>query len=305
MFQKIQYYLLLHVIIFMWGFTGILGKLIHIDALYIVWHRILIALVSLLIGLYFLKMPMRIPNRKLMLKTLGVGMIVATHWITFYTSIQLSTASLGILCLSTTTLHVTWLEPLILKKRFSWVECLFGCLVIFGIYFVSDSFDAKQNLALIIGLFSALCAALFSVFNAKLAEEVPASSITLHEMAIGLVFMTIVLASQGMLNGNLFKMTGSDFSWLLFLVIMCTSFAFLATIEIMKRLGAFTVALSINLEPVYTILLAIPILGENDLLNNDFYIGSAMIIAVVIANVVYKAIARSRQAAKEAKRLNS
>jgi drug/metabolite transporter (DMT)-like permease len=305
MFQKIQYYLLLHIIIFMWGFTGILGKLIHIDALYLVWHRILIALISLLIGLYLLKMPMRIPNRRLMLKTLGVGMIVATHWITFYMSIQLSTASLGILCLSTTTLHVTWLEPLILKKRFSWVECLFGCLVIFGIYFVSDSFDAKQNLALIVGLLSALCAALFSVFNAKLAEDVPASSITLHEMVIGLVFMTVVLASQGMLNGNLFKMTGSDFGWLLFLGIMCTSFAFLATIEIMKRLGAFTVALSINLEPVYTILLAIPILGENDLLNNDFYIGSAMIIAVVIANAVYKAIARNRQAAKETKLLDA
>jgi len=279
----------------MWGFTGILGKLIEIDALYLVWYRILIAFLSLAVGLYLLKMPMRIPDRKLMLKTLGVGMIVATHWITFYSSIQLSTASLGILCLSTTTLHVTWLEPLLLKKKFSWVEFLFGCLVIFGIYFVSDSFDADQLKALMIGLFSAFCAALFSVFNAKLAEDVPASSITFHEMGIGLVFMTIVLASQGMLNGRLLHMTGSDLGWLLFLGICCTSFAFLATIEVMKKLGAFTVSLSINLEPVYTILLAIPILHENDMLNGDFYAGSAMIIAVVIANAVYKSIIRTRR----------
>jgi len=294
MFRKFQYYILLHVIIFMWGFTGILGKLIGIDALYLVWYRVLIAFSSLAIGLYLLKMPMRIPDRKLMIKTLGVGIIVATHWITFYSSIQLSTASLGILCLSTTTLHVTWLEPLVLKKKFSWVEFLFGCLVIFGIYFVSDSFSPKELNALMIGLFSAFCAALFAVFNAKLAEDVPASSITFHEMGIGLVFMTLVLASQGMLNEKMFEMTAGDLGWLLFLGILCTSFAFLATIEVMKKLGAFTVALSINLEPVYTILLAIPILNENEMLNGDFYVGSAMIIAVVIANAVYKSIVRSK-----------
>lgn len=295
MLQKFRYHIWLHLIIFMWGFTGILGKLIGIDALYIVWHRLVIAFLSLVIGLYLLKMPMRIPDRKMLLKTLGVGIIVATHWLTFYVSIKMSTASLGILCLSTTTLHVTWLEPLVMKKKFSWVEFLFGCLVILGIYFVAGDFNARELQALIVGLCSALCAAMFAVFNAKLAEDVPASAITLHEMLIGIVFMTIVVASQGKLNESMFRMTISDFSWLLFLGIMCTSFAFLMTIEVMKRLGAFTVSLSINLEPVYTILLAIPILHENEMLNNQFYFGSVMIIAVVIANAVYKTLRRKRQ----------
>lgn len=301
MFQKYRYHILLHIIIFMWGFTGILGKLIHIDAQYLVWHRILISLVSLLIGLYFLKIPMRIHNRKRMLQVFGVGIIVALHWITFYTSIKLSTASLGILCLSTTTLHVTWLEPLVFKKRFSPVEFLFGLLVVFGIYFVSDDFTEEQYLALGIGLFSALCAAFFSVFNAKLAEDVPSSAITLHEMAIGLVFLTGMLFFNGTLNEQLFHMTWSDFGWLLFLGVCCTSFAFIATIEVMKRLGTFTVSLSINLEPVYTILLAIPILNEDELLNGNFYIGSALIILVVIANAIYK----SKQREKEAKTLQN
>jgi drug/metabolite transporter (DMT)-like permease len=296
MFEKFRYHILMHVIIFMWGFTGILGKLIHIDAFYIVWFRILIAFLSLAAGLYLLKMPMWIPDRKLLLKTLGVGVVVAAHWITFYSSIQLSTASLGILCLSTTTLHVTWLEPLLLKKPFSRVEFLFGCLVIFGIYFVSDSFDAAQLKALGIGLFSALCAAFFAVSNAKLAKAVPASSITLHEMGIGLVFMTVVIAGRGMLHSDMFRMTGRDFGWLLFLGILCTSFAFLATIEVIKKLGTFTVSLTINLEPVYTILLAIPILQENEMLNGSFYAGSAMIIAVVIANATYKSLVRSKTA---------
>lgn len=294
MLRKYQYHILMHLIIFMWGFTGILGKLIEIDAFYLVWYRILIAFISLAIGLYFLKMPMRIPDRQLLLKTLGVGVIVASHWVLFYLSIKLSTASLGILCLSTTTLHVTWLEPIVFKKRFSWIEFLFGCLVIFGIYFVANDFDREQNNALIIGLISALCAALFAVFNAKLAEDVPASSITLHEMGIGLVFLTVVLLCKGMVNTQMLEMRWEDLAWLLFLGVMCTSFAFLATIEVMKKLGAFTVSLSINLEPVYTILLAIPILHEHEMLNSSFYAGSALIIVVVIANAIYKSMMRRK-----------
>lgn len=288
MFQKYRYHLLMHLIIFMWGFTGILGKLIHVHELNLVWHRILIAFISLLIALYFLKMPMKIPSKIDRWKVFGTGLFVATHWITFYASIKLSTASLGILCLSTATLHVTWIEPLVFKKKFQPIEFLFGLLVIVGIYFVSSDFKGNQITALLLGLFSALCAAVFSVFNAKLAEKVPASAITLHEMGIGLVFLTVVLFFSGGLNSQLFVMRWEDFGWLLFLGILCTSFAFIATIEVMRRLGAFTVSLSINLEPVYTILLAIPILNEHELLNNKFYMGSAMIIVVVIANAIYK-----------------
>jgi drug/metabolite transporter (DMT)-like permease len=288
MFSKYKYHLLLHVIIFMWGFTGILGKIIHIDALNIVWFRVLIAFVSLFFALKWLGLPRKIADRKTRWKVFGVGIIVAVHWMTFYTSIQLSTASLGILCLSTTTLHVTWLEPLIMKKRFSWVEFGFGLIVVLGIYIVSSGIHASHLNALYIGLFSALCAALFSVFNAKIAEETPASAITLHEMGIAFLFISVIFFAQQKLTSDLFKMSGSDLGWLLFLGIACTSFAFLATIEVMKKLGAFTVSLSINLEPVYTILLAIPILHEDKMLSGNFYWGSLLILLLVIANGIYK-----------------
>lgn len=279
----------------MWGFTGILGKLIHLPTLQLVWYRILIAGLAMVIGLKLLGFPMRIPNKKRRLQVLGVGILVATHWLTFYESIQLSTASLGILCLSTATLHVTWLEPIIFKKQFSWIEFSFGLLVIGGIYFVSSDFDPKQYFALGLGLFSALCAAMFSVFNAKIAEDTPAPAITFHEMIMGFVVITIALAFRGELTAKDLSMTWSDFWWLLFLGIVCTSFAFIATIEVMKRLGAFTVSLSINLEPVYTILLAIPILNEDEILNGNFYAGSAMIILVVVANGVYKGIVSKKR----------
>ena len=278
----------------MWGFTGILGKLIHLDAYYLVWHRVLVALVALGIALAFMRKPLKPANFKSFLKIAGVGFFVVLHWMTFYKSIQLSTASLGILCLSTATLHVTWLEPIIMKRKFSWIEFLLGTLVIYGIYFVSSDFDANDKEALIYGLFSALFAALFSVFNAKLAQDTPSYQITFYEMVSALVFLTIVLLFQGNLTAELFNMTMSDFLWLLFLGIMCTSFAFLATIEVVKRLGAFTVSLSINLEPVYTILLAIAILNEDKMLGSHFYIGSAVIVVVVIANAVIKYYLKSK-----------
>jgi drug/metabolite transporter (DMT)-like permease len=287
----------------MWGFTGILGKLIQLDAFVIVWHRVLIAFVALGIGLVYLKKSFKINSTTNLWKVFGVGIIVALHWMTFYKSIQLSTASLGILCLSTTTIHVTWLEPLIMKRKFSWIEFGLGLLVIYGIYFVSSDFKADDFEALAYGLTSALCAALFSVFNARLAQDIPSSTITFYELLIGFIFMSVVLLFTGDLNENLFTMTMSDFLWLLFLGILCTSFAFLATIEVVKRLGAFTVSLSINLEPVYTILLAIVILNENELLGFQFYMGSAIIVIVVIANALIKYQLSRYQTKKEKKNL--
>ena len=289
MFSKYKYYILLHFTIFIWGFTGILGKLIHLEAINIVWFRILIAFLSLIVGLWLLKLPIKIQNKKQFWATLGVGVFVTLHWLTFYHSIQLSTASLGVLCLSTTTLHVTWLEPLVMKRKFSWLEFSMGVVVIFGIYIVSDDFKGKELEALAFGLTSALCAALFSVFNARLAQDgVPASALTIHEMGVGLVFMTIVMLATNKIHAEMFVMRLEDLAWLLFLGIICTSIAFLTTIEVVKKLGAFTVTLSINLEPVYTIILAILLLKENKKLDNSFYIGATLIILVVLANAVIK-----------------
>ena len=267
----------------MWGFTGILGKLIKLDAVLIVWYRVFIAATFLACYFVFTKKSFKV-ERKHWLKIALVGLIVASHWLTFYYAIQLSTASLGILCLSTTTLHVTWLEPIVMKRKFSWFEFALGSVVIFGIYFVSGDFTPREMKALYIGLTSALCAAMFSVFNGKLVHEVPSTHLSFYELSTGFIGISIFLLCTGKLNGEVFEMTYSDLGWLLFLGILCTSFAFLVTMDIVKRLGAFTVSLSINLEPVYTILLAIFILKEHKLLNTNFYIGSLIIILVVILN---------------------
>lgn len=299
MFARYKYHLLLHLIIFVWGYTGILGKQILLEPIKIVWFRVLIAFLSLAIGLKLLKKPMRIQSRKQLLATLGVGLIVAVHWFMFYQSIYLSTASLGVLCLSTTTLHVTWLEPIVMKRKFSWFEFSLGAIVIYGIYVVSENFSAQDYEALAYGLTSALCAALFSVFNARLAKDgVPSSSLTIHEMGMGLVFLSVVLLFQGKLTPDLFDMRWKDLWLLLFLGVICTSVAFLLTIDVVKKLGAFTVSLSINLEPVYTIILAIIILKENKELGSNFYVGAGLIILVVITNALIKYYFSKRTSSK-------
>jgi drug/metabolite transporter (DMT)-like permease len=275
MLSKYRYHLLLHFIVFIWGFTGILGKLIHIDAYYIVWHRTWIAVLGVLLYLVFSGRKILLSNKKTALQAVGVGLIVAMHWMTFYKSIELSTASLGILCLSTTTIHVTWLEPLLFKKKFSFSEFVLGLLVIYGIYYASDDFSLKDYDALIYGLFSAFFAALFSILNAKLVQETSSYQLTVYELS-------------GELNVTVFQMSLIDFLLLLFLGLICTSLAFIVSLEVVKRLGAFTTALTINLEPVYTILLAVVILNEDAVLSNSFYIGSIIIVAVIFINALLK-----------------
>lgn len=288
MLAKYKYFFLMHAIIFVWGFTGILGKLIHLSPEVIVWYRVIIASIGLLFLLPILKIPYKLERKKDGWKLILVGVITCLHWVAFYKSIALSTASLGILCLSTTTLHVTWLEPIIMKRKFSWLEFALGLIVIYGIYFVSSDFKADEYEALAYGLSAAFLAALFSVSNAKLAQTIPSPQITFYEMLTGIAFLSIWLYLDNQLTSEALSMTMSDFWWLLFLGIVCTSLAFALMIEVVKKLGAFTVSLSINLEPVYTIVLAIFILKEHQLLGLNFYIGSLLIILVVLANSVIK-----------------
>lgn len=254
------------------------------DSIAIVFHRVVIAFVSLGIMMVILKRSFKVPSKIRLIQIAFTGIIVGLHWLTFFHAIQLSTASFGVLCLSTTTLHVSWLEPIIMKRPFSWMEFLLSVIVVFGIYFVSGDLEGNHLLALIYGLSSALFAASFSVFNAYFAQDTAPSTITFYEMLVAAVAIGIMLLSMGRFNAELFTMSWSDLGWLLFLGVLCTSFAFLATIEIVKHIGAFTASLSINLEPVYAIILGILILNENEELNADFYVGAAIIVGVVFLN---------------------
>lgn len=287
--NNLKYQVVLHLIIFIWGFTAILGKLIDADAFVLVWYRVVIAFISLFFFLIFLKRDLRFKDKRALLKVLGVGILVALHWLFFYLAIKVSTASLAIICLSTATIHVAWLEPLVMKRKPLKSEFVLGLIIVLGIVLITGKVKGEGVFyGVIFGLVAALLAALFSTFNAKLIHTVSASKITLYEMLSASVIMTIVLAIIGDLNIETLTLTTNDLLLLLFLGVICTSIAFLVTVEITKYLGAFTVTLSINMEPIYTLGLAIWLLQEHQELNSYFYIGSVIIVGSVFGNAIVK-----------------
>lgn len=300
MLTKYKYHIVMHLIVLLWGFTGILGKVINLDAIPLVWYRVLIAGAVIGIIMLITKRSFKIADKKVLWSILGVGVLVGLHWATFFQSVQLSTASFGILCLSTATFHVAWLEPLVMKRKPITLEFVFSSIIIVGVYFVSgDLAESDKLLALLFGMASAMFAAMFTVFNAKLVQKETPIKMTFYEMLSATIVMSVVLIVQGDLEKHLLNLSMEDIGWLMFLGVVCTSFAFLVVIEIVKYIGAFTASLTINLEPVYTILLAIPFLNEHEKLNSEFYVGAGLITLVVILNGVVKSIGNKRLKKKE------
>ena len=279
---RLKEFLLLHGIIFLWGFTGIIGKLLHQESFIIVWYRVFIASLGLLAYLWFTKSSFSV-KRTHILPVVLVGIVVALHWITFYYAIQISTASLGILCLATTTVHVVWLEPLIMKTAFQWKKLFFSLMVVAGVAFIARDFKGDVLLATGIGLLSALLAGIFSVSNAKLSQTIPAPILSFYELTTGWVGISLYLLIT-QVPAKMFYLSWSDLWWLLFLGLVCTSFAFIVAINLVKKLGAYTVSLTINLEPIYTMILAVVLLNEHKVLSIEFYVSAFLIVGALLLN---------------------
>jgi drug/metabolite transporter (DMT)-like permease len=297
MSKKIQYTIIIHLVVIIWGYTGIMGKAITLPATEMVWWRLGIAVISL--GLLFPLIQKKLTkiSLDLWIKTLFVGVLVGLHWITFFHSIKLSSISLGIICLSTTTLHVSWLEPLIKKTKFNVLDLVLS-IVVFGGMFLISTQQTGNIVAISVGLLSAFLAALFSVSNAVLVEKMPAPQLTLIELSSGFLVLSLFIIFQGDMNVALFSKIDADLFWkLLFLGVVCTSIAFILAVNATKYLGAFTVSLTINLEPVYTIILALIIYPGSEKMDPLFYIGSAIIVSAVVTNGIIKNKQRRRERA--------
>ena len=264
-----------------------MGKAIDLPATEMVWWRLGIAVLSL--GILFPLIQKKITkiSPKLWLITLGVGVLVGMHWITFFHSIKLSSISLGIICLATTTLHVSWLEPLIKKTKFNYMDLFLSVAVLGGMLLITTRETANLE-AIAIGLTSAFLAALFSVSNAVLVEKMPSPQLTLIELSSGFVVLTLFMFFGSGFYSGMFNMSADLFWKLIFLGVICTSVAFILAVNATKHLGAFTVSLTINLEPVYTIVLALIIYTESEKMDPMFYVGAAIIVVAVIANGILK-----------------
>ncbi|MFD0861240.1 DMT family transporter [Sungkyunkwania multivorans] len=283
---KLKNYLHLHFIVFIWGFTAVLGALITIDAIPLVWYRMLMASGFIFIFIYIRKIPLKIPKRVLF-GFLFAGLLIALHWLTFFKAIKVSNVSITLAMMSTGAFFTAIMEPFFYKRKVIWYELFFGLVVIFGLLIIFN-IEADHTLGIIYGLISAFLSAVFSIINGKFAKEHNASVISFYELLGGMGFISIYLALNGDFSIDLFKLPAMDWVWLVMLASVCTAYAFIASVAVMKYLSPYTVMLTINLEPVYGILLAFVVFGEKEQMSHEFYLGAVIILLTVIANGIVK-----------------
>ena len=290
-------YLLLHFIVLIWGITSILGLLISLPSLELVFYRTLLAAIGVAVLMGIRKESLRVAPMDL-LKIVGVGVLISLHWIFFFWSAKVSTASVCLAGMATTSLWTSFLDPLINKKRIKSFEVALGLLVISGLLVIFQ-FENGYWLGLFMALAAAFLSALFSILNGRLTFRYSPYQITFYEMAAASLVALLFLPLYSYIDGSAIQWDwkGMDWFWLLILAGICTVYAFSVSVELMKRLPVFSINLTINLEPVYGILLAVLIFGEKEKMTQEFYLGTGIIFVSVL---IYPVINSWQKKRKEA-----
>jgi len=278
-------YFHLHLIVFIWGFTAILGNLISIKEVTLVWYRMMLAgffiLIYVLVTKKSFKLPLKASSHLLL-----VGLLIALHWIFFFKAIKVSNVSVTLAVFSTGAFFASILEPIFYKRKLLWYEVFFGLIIVGGLLLILQV-EAKYTAVALYALLSVFLGVLFTLFNGKLIQKHEDSIITLYEFFAGAFFVTLYLLFTNSFSTSFFILSTKDWMYLLLLASICTAYAFTASINVMRKLTPYTVMLTTNMEPVYGIILAYFILNENQM-SVTFYIGSLIILATVILNGVIK-----------------
>lgn len=278
-------FLLLHLSVFIAGFTGVLGRLIELDSAVLVWHRMAWAAALMALFLLFRKELKRYQFKDL-LQMGGVGVLLCLHWVFFYASIKASNVSIGVVCFSLVGFFTALFEPIINKHRCSIREFLFSILTVCGVYLIFQ-FDTRYRLGIALGIVSSALYALFAIANQHVGKHYEAKNMLLWEMIGGLIVLSAIFPIYNYFipAGKLLP-TGMDYPYLAFMVVVCTIGLCLLQIIVLQKIDAFTVNLTYNLEPVYSILLAMLIFNEYQELNFSFILGVALIILSVVLQTI-------------------
>ncbi len=279
-------YLYLHFIIFIWGFTAILGALISIKAIPLVWYRMSIAVLFLVIYLFIKKKSLKI-DTKAFIKFLISGIIIAIHWITFFKAIKISNISITLVTMSTGAFFTSLIEPLFFKRKIKALEIFFGVFVVFGLYVIFN-FESQYLTGIIYALISAFLSALFTVLNGLYVQDYQADIMSFYQLLFGTLFVSTFIFFDSGFSVKFFQLTSSDWVYLLILSSVCTAYVFIALVKVMKFISPFTVMLTTNLEPLYAIVLALLIFGEKEQMKVEFYYGAFIILLVVFINGILK-----------------
>lgn len=283
---KLNNYLHLHFIVFVWGFTAVIGKLITIDALPLVWYRMLLASLIILAYILIRKFQLKVSPKTLLMLILG-GIVVSLHWVTFFMAIKVSNVSIALATMSTGAFFTALLEPFWYGRKMVGYELVFGLIVMLGLYIMFRVETGFLN-GILLALVSSFLSATFSLINGKLTQEQRPSVISFYELGSGVLFLSIYLVFSGSFDQKFFQLSVNDWMYIFILASVCTAYAFIASVKILKYISPYTVMLTINLEPVYGIILAFLLLGESEKLNPLFYVGALLILTTVVANGILK-----------------
>ena len=279
-------YLQLHLLVFIWGFTAILGALISIEAIPLVWYRMLMASLFVFLYLIWFRKPLKLSRIEVMKYLLG-GILIALHWIFFFAAIKVANVSVALVVMSTGALFTSLLEPLFFKRRLNILEILLGIIVISGLYLIFNV-ESKYTLGFIYALIASCLSAIFTVINGLFIKESTAVKIGFYQLLFGTFFVSIFILATTGFSAEAYTIAGMDYVYLIILSSICTAYAFVKSVDLMKVLSPYTIMLTINLEPVYGIILAVLIFGESERMSPLFYLGAVIIVITVLINGLLK-----------------
>ncbi len=281
LYQVISKYKLisLHIMVIILGFTGILGKIITLDSIYLVLYRMLIAFIALSLYILYKKKSLRM-NWRDFFGIVAVGILVTAHWLCFFHSIKVSNVSVAVVCLATSSLFTSILEPIFLKRKILKYEVFMGLVVILSIVYILGT-DIKYIDGYIYGLLASFLGTLFTIFNAKYICKIDAIRITMIEMFTGVIILSLLLLYKQdyLIFTKMINLT--DLGYLIILGTICTAGVFVWMTEIMRHISPYSLIMAVNLEPIYSIILALIIFGDSEMMSTSFYIGGSIIISVV------------------------
>ncbi len=283
-------YLKLHFLVFLWGFTAVLGKLVSIPSVEMVFYRTLLAAAGMALLILIVKGTFKVSKTDL-LKIVLTGGVVAIHWLTFFGAGRVSNPSTSLVGFATCSFWAALIEPMMKRRKIQALEIGLGIIVLIGLYIIF-SFDFQYPLGLLLGIISGLTAALFSVINSKLVNRVHAHTITFYEMAGACLFVflffpiyTMTWADGGSLN---LAATTNDWIYIALMAWVCSVYAYSVSINLTKKLSVFFIQLALNLEPIYGIVLALLVFGQREVMGINFYIGTAIILSAVVLYPILK-----------------
>ena len=278
---------LYHFIVFLYGFTSILGALISLEAIPIVIYRMLIGALGLAIFFLITKPIFFRIDKIFLIKIFCSGIILGAHWVTFFYAIKISSISITLSMMSSGALITAFIDPIFNRKKISFYEIFFGVIAIVGIIVIYRA-EFQHLRGIIIALSSAFLSSLFTIFNRSLVKKNNFLTLSFYELLIGGVVCLIFYLVMNEFNLSDFELKGFDFFWILILGLICTSYAFNVSIKVLRYLSSFTVMMIINLEPIYGIILSILIWKDKAFLSFNFYIGFLIVLSSIFMNAIYK-----------------